>query len=142
MKEKKSNSGVVVDPAAETTFLHGSTCVVWEGELYTYGGLGEYGEFVDSITRWSGRGENREVTPQNKNMKTDVPPGRYGHTATMSGDCMYVFGGQGRYGAMNDLWCLTLFERRGRRWIPSGGAQRKVWALRVRFRERFVYFRW
>ena len=105
MKEKKSNSsGVVVDPAAETTFLHGSTCVVWEGELYTYGGLGEYGEFVDSITRWSGRGENREVTPQNKNMKTDVPPGRYGHTATMSGDYMYVFGGQGRYGAMNDLW--------------------------------------
>ena len=80
MKEKKSNSGVVVDPAAETTFLHGSTCVVWEGELYTYGGLGEYGEFVDSITRWSGRGENREVAPQNKNMKTDVP--RRGDTDT------------------------------------------------------------
>ena len=37
-------------------------------------------------------------------MKTDVPPGRYGHTATISGDYMYIFGGQGRYGAMNDLW--------------------------------------
>ena len=85
------------------TFLHRSTCVVWEGELYTYGCLGEYGEFVDAITRWSGRGENRKVTPQNKNMKTDVPPGRYGHTATISGDYMYIFGGQGRYGAMNDL---------------------------------------
>jgi len=102
-----SSANVVINTTRQQqqeTFLHGSTCVVWEGELYTYGGLGEYGEFVDSITRWSGRGESREVTPQNKNMKTDVPPGRYGHTATMSGDYMYVFGGQGRYGALNDLW--------------------------------------
>ena len=78
MKEKKVTVGLLWTPQAETTFLHGSTCVVWEGELYTYGGLGEYGEFVDSITRWSGRGENREVTPQNKNMKTDVPGDTHG----------------------------------------------------------------
>ena len=40
-----------------------------------------------------------EGDAQNKNMKTDVPPGRYGHTATISGDYMYIFGGQGgRYG--------------------------------------------
>ena len=75
-----------------------------------------------------------EVTPQNKNMKTDVPPGRYGHTATISGDYMYIFGGQGRYGAMNDLWVFDFVRAT---WSPldsiGGSAQGTVWALRMRF---------
>jgi len=33
-----------------------------------------------------------------------APPGRYNHTAVVSEDAMYVFGGQGRYGCLDDLW--------------------------------------
>jgi hypothetical protein len=105
--DENNNNNNVISPTNNNdnnVFLHGSTCVMWEGELYTYAGLGEFGEFKDTITRWSGRGQSREVTPLNKMQNTDIPPGRYGHTATISGDFMYCFGGQGRFGALNDLW--------------------------------------
>ena len=48
------------EPAPES-YLVGAASVVWEGELYTYGGLTPEGEFLTAVKRWSGRGANVEV---------------------------------------------------------------------------------
>jgi len=87
---------------APDSYLVGATAVVWEGELYTYGGLTPTGEFVSGILRWSGRGVNVEVqtnsheNPRDENAKTKnqtSPPGRYGHTAVVVHDGLWIFGG-------------------------------------------------
>jgi len=36
------------------------------------------------------------------------PPPRGGHTLTLAGDCMYLFGGNIKERYLNDLWCLNL----------------------------------
>lgn len=90
------------DGASE--YLVGATCCVWEDELYAYGGLTPEGEFVTTITRWSGRGQTTEVPAQPSDARLGIPPGRYGHTAVVVKDLLYVFGGQGQYGSLNDLW--------------------------------------
>ena len=92
------------DPADPDSYLVGATCVVWEGELYTYGGLTPEGEFVESILRWSGRGQTTEVHASPANPKIGIPPGRYGHSAVVVDDALYVFGGQGQFGCLDDLW--------------------------------------
>ena len=92
------------DPADPDSYLVGATCVVWEGELYTYGGLTPEGEFVESIQRWSGRGQNTEVHASASDPNIGIPPGRYGHSAVVVDDALYVFGGQGQFGCLDDLW--------------------------------------
>ena len=85
-------------------YFVGSAAFVWEDEVYTYGGLAHEGEFVTSVYRWSGRGACYEVTATASDPDIGVPPGRYGHTAVVKGDSLYVFGGQGQFGSLNDLW--------------------------------------
>lgn len=85
-------------------YFVGSVAFVWEQEVYTYGGLAHEGEFVTSVYRWSGRGACYEVTATAIDPEIGVPPGRYGHAAVVRGDSLYVFGGQGQFGSLNDLW--------------------------------------
>jgi len=85
-------------------YFVGSAAFVWEDEVYTYGGLTHEGEFVTSVYRWSGRGACYEVPATATDKEVGVPPGRYGHTAVVHGDLLYVFGGQGQFGCLNDLW--------------------------------------
>jgi len=91
------------DGDAESYFV-GSAAFVWEDEVYTYGGLAHEGEFVTNIYRWSGRGACYEVPATATDPEVGLPPGRYGHTAVVHGDLLYVFGGQGQFGCLNDLW--------------------------------------
>eukprot|EP00227_Mantoniella_beaufortii_P007284 CAMPEP_0197585694 /NCGR_PEP_ID=MMETSP1326-20131121/7914_1 /TAXON_ID=1155430 /ORGANISM="Genus nov. species nov., Strain RCC2288" /LENGTH=351 /DNA_ID=CAMNT_0043150237 /DNA_START=141 /DNA_END=1193 /DNA_ORIENTATION=- len=97
-------------PEDVDSYLVGATCIVWEDELYTYGGLAPEGEFVTSISRWSGRGQCTDVQATAANAKVGIPPGRYGHSAVLVNDQLYVFGGQGQFGCLNDLWVFD-FER-------------------------------
>jgi len=91
------------EPAPES-YLVGAASVVWEGELYTYGGLTPEGEFLTAVKRWSGRGANVEVAARAADAELGSPPGRYGHSAVIVDDAMYVFGGQGQFGCLDDLW--------------------------------------
>ena len=91
-------------------YLVGATSMVWEDELYTYGGLAPEGEFVDIILRWSGKDQSTELQARAANPDVGIPPGRYGHTSVVVDDKLYVFGGQGQFGCLNDLWCFD-FER-------------------------------
>ena len=91
------------EPAPES-YLVGAASVVWEGELYTYGGLTPEGEFLTAVKRWSGRGANVEVAARAADAELGSPPGRYGHSAVIMDDAMYVFGGQGQFGCLDDLW--------------------------------------
>ena len=90
--------------APPSSYVVGSASVVWEGELYTYGGLTPDGEFVSAITRWSGRGQTSEVNASASDPKRGVPPGRYGHSAVVVDDQLLVFGGQSAFGSLDDLW--------------------------------------
>ena len=56
-----------------------------QDEIYTYGGLTPEGEFVTAMYRWSGRGSSFEVPTKATNPAHGLPPGRYGHTAIVSG---------------------------------------------------------
>ena len=85
-------------------YLVGAVSVVWEDELYTFGGLAPEGEFVTAVSRWSGRGQTSEVAARASDPRVGVPPGRYGHSAVVVGDQLFVFGGQGQFGCLNDLW--------------------------------------
>lgn len=85
-------------------YFVGSAAFVWEDEVYTYGGLAHEGEFVTNIYRWSGRGACYEVPATATEPEVGLPPGRYGHAAVVHGDLLYVFGGQGQFGCLNDLW--------------------------------------
>ena len=88
----------------EEGYFVGTAAFVWEDEVYTYGGLAHEGEFVTSVYRWSGRGACYEVAATAADGEVGVPPGRYGHGAVVHGDLLYVFGGQGQFGCLNDLW--------------------------------------
>jgi len=88
----------------EEGYFVGSAAFVWEDEVYTYGGLAHEGEFVTNIYRWSGRGACYEVPATATEPEVGLPPGRYGHSAVVHGDHLYVFGGQGQFGCLNDLW--------------------------------------
>ena len=89
---------------APDSYLVGAASAVWEGELYTYGGLTPNGEFVSAILRWSGRGQNSELTAQAADASVGTPPARYGHSAVIVNDSLYIFGGQGAFGCLDDLW--------------------------------------
>jgi len=41
-------------------------------------------------------------------MAKNPPPPRYGHSACIIESKMYIFGGWGQNGLMNDLYCLDL----------------------------------
>ena len=91
-------------------YLVGATSMVWEDELYTYGGLAPEGEFVDIILRWGGKDQSTELQARAANPDVGIPPGRYGHTSVVVDDKLYVFGGQGQFGCLDDLWCFD-FEK-------------------------------
>ena len=91
-------------------YLVGATSMVWEDELYTYGGLAPEGEFVDIILRWGGKDQSTELQARPANPDVGIPPGRYGHTSVVVDDKLYVFGGQGQVGFLDDLWCFD-FEK-------------------------------
>ena len=107
--------------AAPESYLVGAASVVWEGELYTYGGLTPEGEFLTAVKRWSGRGSNAEVAARAADENLGAPPGRYGHSAVVVDDSMYVFGGQGQFGCLDDLWCFD-FVRCEWRLVAATGA--------------------
>lgn len=92
------------EQAAPESYLVGAASVVWEGELYTYGGLTPEGEFLTAVKRWSGRGASSEVAARAADPAVGAPPGRYGHSAVTVDDALYVFGGQGQFGCLDDLW--------------------------------------
>lgn len=92
------------DPEDVDAYLVGAIAVVWENEVYTYGGLAPEGEFVTAVTRWSGRGLATEIHARAADPKVGTPPGRYGHSAVVVKDQLYVFGGQGQFGCLDDLW--------------------------------------
>jgi hypothetical protein len=108
------------EQAAPESYLVGAASVVWEGELYTYGGLTPEGEFLTALKRWSGRGSNSEVAASAADAAVGTPPGRYGHSAVIVDDALYVFGGQGQFGCLDDLWRFDFVECEWRRVAATG----------------------
>ena len=108
------------EQAAPESYLVGAASVVWEGELYTYGGLTPEGEFLTAVKRWSGRGSNSEVAASAADTAVGTPPGRYGHSAVIVDDALYVFGGQGQFGCLDDLWRFDFVECEWRRVAATG----------------------
>lgn len=108
------------EQAAPESYLVGAASVVWEGELYTYGGLTPEGEFLTAVKRWSGRGSNSEVAASAADAAVGTPPGRYGHSAVIVDDALYVFGGQGQFGCLDDLWRFDFVECEWRRVAATG----------------------
>ena len=72
--------------------------------MYTYGGLALRRSSWLGVYEWKRTRACSEVPATATDKEVGVPPGRYGHTAVVHGDLLYVFGGQGQFGCLNDLW--------------------------------------
>ncbi|MCK4353607.1 hypothetical protein KAW65_09415 [candidate division WOR-3 bacterium] len=89
-----------------------------DGRVMLFGGENVEGDLFNDMHAFDESGWN-QVTPAN-----DPPPARQGHCAWVE-DVMYIYGGQGETGLLDDIWS---FDPVTETWtqLPSGGASTPV----------------
>lgn len=99
--------------------FHSAACI-YKSKILIYAGKG-----ADSIRSdlleydLSNHTWKRVITAKSTSTNSDEPPGRWGHTANVIGDHLYVFGGRDAVMQFNELYCFDLINLRWKLLLPS-----------------------
>ena len=104
-----------INPANPPDERHGHTMVTLpDGRIMLFGGEGYQGELKNDLFTYDANGWNT-VIPAN-----DPPPKRKEHQAWTMGSKMFVYGGYGENGALDDMWT---YDTESNEWYgPVGGS--------------------
>jgi N-acetylneuraminic acid mutarotase len=110
---------------------NGHSMVAYGGDLYMFGGFWHnisYGTYVDCFDEPCLWYNDMWVYTVMGDKWTQIFPGgelpvpRYGHTATVIGENMYVFGGNSQEALLNDMWAYSFPFNVWQQLKPSGSA--------------------
>lgn len=91
--------------------LFGHTCAVLHGQMVVFGGQTEAGTFSEQLFKLS-PGSGKEIHRYELYDAAFAPAPRIGHTASVVGNRMFVFGGKTADGrTLNDLVCYDMGTR-------------------------------
>lgn len=99
--------------------FHSAACI-YKSKILIYAGKG-----ADSIRSdlleydLSNHTWKRVITAKGNNANADEPPGRWGHTANVLGDHLYIFGGRDAVMQFNELYCFDLVNLKWKLLLPS-----------------------
>lgn len=85
----------------------GHTTLCYDKRLWIFGGKGRK-KVYNEMNIFSLESLEMNVIKFAKNSGT--PCARYGHSACADGSKMYIFGGHGKKGTLNDLWCYDMLS--------------------------------
>lgn len=87
-----------------TISRYSHTCTAYHDKLYVFGGKDKSGAFLNDVVVIEPL-QNKVTTLSISGTK---PPARCGHSAVLYHGKLYIFGGKGMKGLLNDLWAFDL----------------------------------
>lgn len=106
-------SKIVLD-RARPPGRHSHAMVIYNNDVYIFGGRGSGGEALNDVWIFS-----TDINEWEMIETGGGPSGRYYHTGVINDNCLYVFGGFNSTTCFNELWLLNLDTHVWKRVAPS-----------------------